>query len=627
MAPQERQVRCYCRECRGKVHLQKTCRRKDSPHPDDASGIDITGRYEEDQRLPQFTCQINQAGIHIEGWLQFVYVAAPGKELSKEMRSPNLPRQIYTFSGTLLDKSSGQYDLVFYDDWTRNKGQEVGRGALRKGNKGRLAFTASITHSNTSIAFNLQTSLRPYPVGDKTPRLSELALSGLPAAIQQYIAPLETAPLPAPYIKQLHQTFSPVRIREIIRLWRTHEGEPNTECSRARRELIKPFNDYVGRFLNRFHSSIVPVLRWHVRNYLSRFIFEEGASRSLLQDLEIAVTRTPQYKENEFPFLGKDNLDLVRTDLGETEHHYEAELLLSGGTKTFRRPVRGNTPTVWKRTPVGGGALSGTLTVKKVYPPDKTWTTKFDIQVFGLSLGASYGGTIAIRSTGSAVTYADWRPENFCGSAILIDASLWASLGGGRSYGVTVLHVHGDQTWAALDFDFSGWSTVFGIGGGISGSLFYGEISRQGAAKNIEIPSESRNFPLTSISSTEAHFELGCAVLEKEGRAAIRRMCAKELFFLSSPYSSLRIDGYTDRVDCAKRNIELSNLRSQNTLQAVQDILGKKMAEDMNIRLNYYGEEPAERAGLADGAKDRAWRKVEVFLNGRGLIRLQDSMD
>ncbi len=719
MAPTGKKVRCFCPECRGKTHIQMKCRIESLPEPDDSGKVDITGRYEENRSRSRITCQINQAGIHVEGWLQTGHAV-----------KDKIERVCYSISGDMFDKQIAQFNIVLKD----LAGKIIGQGSLRARPREKLEIDTLIRYqppNNNPVRFHYY--FKRYPLSSKIPRLSDDAILHFPESIKRFIIATETASLPSYSFHEIYQRFRPEYIRDLIIRWR--EKRPSSINLMYRRHLIaqeeknsnyKSFYTHVKEFFNLFHPDLRPLLCWHIRYHLSQFKIKEGDSKSALSYLEDIVSRTINDPE-EYYLFGKNGLNLIR-DLVDKEYHYEAELSVfepNISLELVEKPFFQKMAKLVIHKAIGVGFWKGILTVKKTAPLDNTWRpnpAKFDLVFYGISVGknimfpgekilsklkleipkidipkvgkiefgklANLGaGTYGFISKGTAVTYANWLQENFRGSALWIDVSAFGALGAGPSYGIiSELLVYGDKNWEPLSFDFSGFSWALGFGIGGAGKIYYGDIIPHGT--KVKVPSPKISFPVTSTTEAEIHFDLGCSVIEPEGRNAIRRMCAQELYFMHSPNSFLQIYAYTDRVGCALRNIELSLLRAMNVLQAIKDTMGKRIAmgprikvnifceEDIskavkeivgkrldqiskiqwkiyilktsqwetivdmmkdiwntlgkrdyhepNIQLNLYGEGPAKKAGLPDSAQDREWRKVEVFLNGRGVAKLQD---
>jgi len=121
------------------------------------------------------------------------------------------------------------------------------------------------------------------------------------------------------------------------------------------------------------------------------------------------------------------------------------------------------------------------------------------------------------------------------------------------------------------------------------------------------------------------HFRLGSALLNPAAWQLLRVFCAKELTALRSAGSRLTIVGHADRRDTEQNNLELTDLRAKNTLQAIRDILGPDLFKiaDEHIELIGMGEQKAKEAGDRDRHQNPKWRKVQVILNSRLVVTLR----
>jgi hypothetical protein len=624
MAPPVRKKRCRC----GRVHSVPPCRVKDRPRPEDPGRDDITGRYEQDAAKPQFTCQLNQAGAHIEGWLQFVYAADRGRTLPATAAARL--RQVFTLSGD-RDRRNGEFRFAVYDDWSpEQRGQGVGQGFLRPRGRDRVELSMTIGQGR-GPAETIRTMLRPYPYGGKVPRLSNHALASLPGAVREELRVVETHPLPTPFVTELRADFSPQWVRQRLAQWYSVQNKPPSERDRVQRPVLGAVEGRLRAFFLRFHRELWPTIRWHIRMHLSCYRFEQGSTRTLLEDLAFIATRTARSAEDKFEFIGEEGLGLSWTPAPPTEPFvYKAKLRLwqiQVGKST--RPPRPKIP-----EPQGSGAPAvsagvarGTLVVAKYGPGIKAPVIMhFDVRFTVVGAALDVGMAVYSENDALEIIDDDWQASDFQGDAVMFDVSGWvASPFAGGSLGVSKLRIYGSKAYPPITFDLTGPSPVRGGGAGIGGSFLFGDLTPKGQKPAADVPeARTREFPLTGAASNKSHFDLGCAVLDTEGRETIRRFCAQELFYLQSPHSVVRIEADTDRVDCRWRNEELSKLRADNAFQAIKDTLGKKApVAFLGTERKGYGEVRAKNIGnLADDTEDRTWRKVEVYLNGRGMMRL-----
>jgi hypothetical protein len=596
------------------VHTVPACRAKSKPKPEDPGRDDVTGRYEQDASKPQFTCQINQAGAHIEGWLQFVYAAGAGSVLPATDAARIRP--VFVLSGD-RDPRSGEFRFVVYDDWSPARlGQGVGQGLLRARGRGRVEISMTIS-AGPRPAETVHTMLRPYPFGGKVPRLSNHALNSLTADVREELKAVETHPLPTPYVTELRNRFSPQWVRHQLAQWYAVQHRPPSERNRVQQVAVRAIEGRLRAFYLRFHRSLWPTISWHLRMHLSCYRREEGSTWNLLEDVAFIATRTERGPGDKFVFLGKEGLGLKWRPAPPTEpFFYRIKLRLWQVQRQYRR--------------AGAGIMRGTLSIDKRGPGIRTpKVMQFDVRFTVVGIGADVGLAVYSENEGIAIVDDDWQPSSFQGDAIMYDLGAWWAMYAGVSLSLSKMRVYGSKAYPAMTFDLSGTSPIRGQGAGVGGAIMFGYLTPKGQEPPRDVPvATSREFPITGATSTKSHFDLGCAVLDTEGREAIRRFCAQELFYLQSPHSAIRIDADTDSVDCQWRNKELSELRAANAFQAMKDTLGKKAPVSfLGTELKGHGEARARGQGkdggcLGDGVEDRNWRKVEVFLNGRGQLRM-----
>jgi outer membrane protein OmpA-like peptidoglycan-associated protein len=190
--------------------------------------------------------------------------------------------------------------------------------------------------------------------------------------------------------------------------------------------------------------------------------------------------------------------------------------------------------------------------------------------------------------------------------------------------------IYGSGNLPPLAVDLSGLSPKSMIGWAIEVGGSFGRIgdlqSISGGYKMEDALHVKVNDDYTVDSGLEekAHFRLGSALLNPEAWQIIRVVSAKELTALMSSGTRLEIVGHADRRDTEERNVELTELRARNTLQAIRDILGKQFGvQDEHIALVGMGEKEAINAGDRDERANPEWRKVEVILNSRLVVTLR----
>jgi outer membrane protein OmpA-like peptidoglycan-associated protein len=191
----------------------------------------------------------------------------------------------------------------------------------------------------------------------------------------------------------------------------------------------------------------------------------------------------------------------------------------------------------------------------------------------------------------------------------------------------TLLAIDGSGYYPPLDVDLSGLSTTVQAGAGIEIGGKLGFIRRQGKdldmvdASVIKIKTDySVDYNLTG----NIHFCFDSALLTEDARQALRIMYANKLSSFMSPGSRLAIIGFADRPDKDQYNLTLSAFRAENTFQAIQDILGKKMQIPENrIERHGKGETAAKATGRAEKDPNPEDRRVDIILNSRLVLTLR----
>ena len=161
------------------------------------------------------------------------------------------------------------------------------------------------------------------------------------------------------------------------------------------------------------------------------------------------------------------------------------------------------------------------------------------------------------------------------------------------------------------------------IGAELAGSWGYILPTHDYSKRDYSHVAVTSDYTVEAELMEQVHFRLGDALLTDDGRQALRIMAAKELASLASPGSRLVVDGHADRLDCDARNVQLSELRAKNVVQALKDILGDQLQiPEERFVARGHGERRARAAGEPDQRANRKWRRVDAIMNSRLIARL-----
>jgi outer membrane protein OmpA-like peptidoglycan-associated protein len=160
-------------------------------------------------------------------------------------------------------------------------------------------------------------------------------------------------------------------------------------------------------------------------------------------------------------------------------------------------------------------------------------------------------------------------------------------------------------------FDFSGPSASF----------YRGEIDTKKISTDISsLPLPEQFESVYRLQSTR-YFKHDDGTLSPAAIEAIGRMCAEELVALTDPGSELEIYGHTDASGKPEHNLTLSAVRAANTMQAIEDRLGKKLLIKVK-KVSGLGENEANQK-FGQFTEKNAWlRRVVIIINGRAVLSL-----
>jgi V8-like Glu-specific endopeptidase len=569
---------------------------------------DLTGRHEYrayvkafDAEVTSYVVNINQAGRHLEGLM--TRVLRPG--------SDEKSRAQYRIYGDQQDDGSF---LVFSttkpaDFW----------GYFRFDASGRLFW------QNEGYGSERWESGAPLVKYSDEPTLLESAFSPQAFSPDGVVHQQEWFPLTTTQKRHLITSLSEDKIAPFLqRCFSAAQGFKADDKAAVGRECWKIWSYIEQVFLDKdkgFHP-VDRVLAIHYARILLAsnqwtFTSSQGQTqtRSQLDWLQDSLNRvfesgdsTPNLRNAVHAYLW-----LKPVDPTAKKHTYQVSASLKGFGLI-------------------GGYYRGEITIKNV--GGKNWTEQtFKIVLKGFQVQLGF----TIKFEGTAETSNEWLPADFPGSIDLLAASVGAKAPGIKaSAGGAVLTIFGSgirEPMIATSED-ADIGVNLGKKWGIDGPDLSG---RWGEIRARDLPDvQGRTVHVATDHAglygleSDAHFCLGSALLTDDARQALRVMCANELRGFENPQSQLSILGYADTVGYANAsaaeanecNGRLSLLRADNTLQAIRDILGKRF-KITNIKKTGEGQKEAEKAGLAPGAADPRYRRVDVILNNTLVISLR----
>ncbi len=602
---------------------------------------DKTGRYEGDD---WFLC-LNQAGLHVEAWLS--------KKLSRASGGVN--RKVYRCSGE-FDPTTGKFKL--------------------EGDRQLELFDAG----STPLALGLELADGTTDILESFSNratLSDRALQGLLRATKGQPGSVESA------VEAEHLPLGHSRTEAIAKVLLSGELRSRlqavflNEPSEANRVEVQKAINRVASYFQRvssdgslgdssnahwFERTFAPADRSKVRAF-SRgvchstrwsFVTHGGGGTELtvyewLQRLRTWDERYSTLKHSGIPFatwLGVEK---------EQPHRYHLNLHAVGYSigagipfsKGIKKKVNGKLDEVLDKvenfpgkgqvkkginevldkldTSAGFKRLAGTLIVTheklgwtQAYPVDFAYAMAGDGAAF-------FNYNQELVAEGWCETETEWLPDHFPGDLTVFTGPgatwdskrtkgqfVWNAGGSGPNRGTQLIF---DKVESDMGSDFLGHG--------------WGEI----VPPDVETwkpPQEKQRFKTvvyTEEHHTEEsfHFYLGSATVRDNARKLLRKMCANELAELRDPDSLLRVWGYADRLGRRWYNQELSESRSENTLQAIKDCVGPKVSaktetygagEDGLTLLNRFMSFP-------DNQPTPEMRKVVIWLNASASVELK----
>jgi hypothetical protein len=167
------------------------------------------------------------------------------------------------------------------------------------------------------------------------------------------------------------------------------------------------------------------------------------------------------------------------------------------------------------------------------------------------------------------------------------------------------------------------------------GYLYGRSAERRDAPDDPRLAAEDR---ARLNSATFSIFDINIPTLTADGKDTVGFFLAENMVAFISATSHLALHGHASRTGLPHHNVALSIRRAQYSFQAILDIMGPlldipltsaqcdRMPQAGNgagtVTLCAYGEEMAAAEGLPDEQEDFLTRRVDIRLNGRGIMRL-----
>lgn len=579
-------------------------KRRATPEPE-RPPLDITGRYEEDRATPRFTLRVNQAGNHVEA--MFTQAVLPDADPNVHRR----PRGETLVTGDLQHPEAKPYFEVY--DRAR-----PAPPALVSVDPGTGTLRVNDPAAKTTLSAKL-VSRSPTLLADALSSLDELDLVRL----------YELRPLTRHQIDHLHRKLQARVLGPLLEKYFSF-GDDLTADRVHRGEALRPLLRYLESVWADPQHGIdeqdVELAKFYARSILTlgRYTLA-GRLTSLLDWLQLVIDRV--YVDNQAVGGGPPTGDFALTRLlglrpramgkGTGNYTYRVSLTMSGGGLFV-------------------AGYAGRMTVEKVGGDDLAgWPAghqeHYSYYVVGLEGGAGIKPYSTI--TGEATVPFAWLPPDFPGSIEIGKAGVGA-------FGVSAeggfVHLHGrgylpvmPVVYTSLAPNISLHPTQKNLGLGevdfeIGPAGYLGKVrDRAFPAIDYTTFTVKTDYAVAYDLTRQVHFCLDSAILSAEARRAVRVMCANELPALGSATSHLTVNGHTDRIQTVEYNRELSQLRADNTMQAIRDVLGGRFGiPDSNVHVAGLGEELATKDGRPDGEIYPKYRRVDIILNGRLVLTL-----
>jgi flagellar motor protein MotB len=576
--------------------------KRPAPAAPEAPEVDLTGSYE--QRLPgtapPYVVRINQAGTHIECLIRQTSTPAdktPGRmnflfgdrqeDGSYFLFNPALPGAFAVLkpapAGILLSIGSGQWLLGLVDDNATHLVPTLGK------------FTDELVRLHQQ---------RPLSHAQMEHLINGLTAKKIEPFLDDYFNKQSGDDLPA---ARGGRNRSRNRFDEYLKSVFEH----------PRLGFLKT-DQQDKRLVSFYARTLLSEARWTKRYTMSHLDWIQRMHARAMRDRGSLI-------------YGEEWLDLrpVGVEADGPKHVYKVEVKLKGGGFWIHGYI-------------------GTITFEKVSDdlPGTRWKKGVRWSFGCRIVGGQAGASLNFQQTGRAESQYEWLPQDIPGDIRVGQFGAEATYGpvtAGATGGF--IHVEGSRQFPTLqvkfkDFDIDvkppkrsrgkkkpmAMSLKIGPGG------FFGSIRPKAfPLMDLSSPSENTDYAVALGLKEDVHFCLDSAFLTEDARHALRIMIGKELPAFLSPLSRIAITGHTDRSGPPRRspdekrqyNKELSELRAQNTCQAIRDIVGDDLAilsDREHLLITGKGQEEAEKDANAINPERR---RVDVVLSSRLVLTMR----
>jgi len=597
---------------RGYIKCRKREKRQDEAHPD-AVSFDITGRYElrytpessdpthKPARITQYILAINQAGKHIEGFLDDVLL--PHSTRPKRITIP--------FHGDLQD--DGARFLIFSHD---RPDKWWGYLLLNKVDKKGPLYLQMMTNPDPDEPGKLPPANLHQVYEYPTLMNWDWLFSNPDISNGDIIYLHERWPLTMDQVDHLTKSFKEDNISPLLQIYFSTSFDDTVSGRNKLFESSRKLADYIEKVFTNKDYGVFESSSWKsdviLAGYYARMILSQNRwtfkhrSMSQLDWIQVMLDGLAQFGGRIVSVINYLGLKPKSMKGGKpidptiSPNKYKVSLDLTGFTFYYR----------------------GTINISK--ESGQRWNESFKISLLGIQVKPGF----KIKGNGEASTYADWQPSDIPGKVVFLTASLGGKIPGvSGKVGAWIMQIFGSEIFpymdvqnTELDIGMHG-STKFTLDlvnlGGLRGEIFDKKLPYKDYSKFSPVVDYSAVFG----TKEDIHFCLDSAILTEDGRQALRIICANYLPAFINPDSKLDIVGHADRLGTPLYNYELSKFRAENTKKAIVDILGSKLAF---MKINPWGEGES-KAAIIDPPQtpNPQYRRVDIYLNSKLIISLQ----